>query len=257
MRDRNRPAAILLDFGGVLVDVHYRPDGLAEVAAEVERLLRRSSGSKLAAARIEADLQAGWRAYHDWKDSEARRPRPREIGHREFWADLVAADWPPAARSAVAAHAWPLCQLLDVATKDRPPKIGALELLQKLQDLGIRTGCVSNSLGAAGSRALMREYGFEELLGIQVYSDEVGIRKPNPEIFLLAATSLDVEPGDCWYVGDTRDRDVVGGRRAGLGRVILMISTESGTGAYASIEPDVIVERPADLLALLGAEASA
>ncbi len=67
----------------------------------------------------------------------------------------------------------------------------------------------------------MREYGFEPLLGVQVYSDEVGMRKPHPGIFQVAAAGLGVDLAGCWYVGDMPDRDVLGGRRAGVGRVML------------------------------------
>ena len=38
----------------------------------------------------------------------------------------------------------------------------------------------------------------------------------------LAARALGVTPADAWYVGDNFDRDVLCGRRAGVGGNILM-----------------------------------
>lgn len=244
------PAAVLLDFGGVLADVTHPADGLTRLAARVHALVEASSGTPLPLARVEADVRAGWRAYGDWKRSEARRPAPREIGHQELWAELIAADWPPAGRSAVVAHATDLCADADRFTSVRPPKDGALDLLRHLRALGVRAGIVSNALSGAVSRSLVRDYGFEPLLGIQVYSDEVGMRKPHPGIFRLAADALGVELAACWYVGDTWDRDVVGGRRAGVARVILMRGSETSDDDLGT-PPDHAVASPGELRALL------
>ena len=148
MSDATIPAALLLDLGGVLVDVRDRPHGIAEASEHVHTLIARSSGVPLEPARVQADLCAGLRAYREWKHAEGRRPRPREIGYREFWEKLVAADWPRPARSAVVSHAAVLCEMLDVVTKDRVPNDGALELLRRVASLGIRCGIVSNALGA-------------------------------------------------------------------------------------------------------------
>jgi FMN phosphatase YigB (HAD superfamily) len=129
---------------------------------------------------------------------------------------------------------------------------GALELLCHLHDVGVRAGIVSNALSGAVTRELVREYGFETLLGIQVYSNEVGMRKPHPGIFRLAADALGVDLASCWYVGDTWDRDVVGGRRAGVGKVILMQGSETAASGSGP-RPDHIVTSPRELQVLLNA----
>jgi HAD superfamily hydrolase (TIGR01549 family) len=250
------PRAILLDFGGVLVDVVGRPWGVREVAEEVQDLLRRE-GCALGLDRIERDVRAGWKAYHDWKGAEGRRSHPREMGHREFWEELVAADWPDAQRAVVVRDASRLCEHIDVATKDRPPKADSADTLRALVERGIACAIVSNALSGAGSRRLVREHGLEPYLAAQVYSDEAGVRKPNPEIFRIAAGRIGVALGECWYVGDQIDRDVLGGRRAGVGRVLLLPSLSTGTGNDAIAEPDAVIDRPSDVLALLPAPAAA
>ena len=256
MSDFRRPAAVLLDFGGVLVQGWPRESAYQEVAAEIDALLTRACGESPGLGQVEADLRAAMRAWRDWKNAQSRRARPREINHREFWEDFVAADWPLAARSVVVAHASDLCQRVDLAMQERTPTDGALELLQRLAALGIRTGCVSNALAGSGSRILMRQYGFEAHLGVQIYSDEVGVRKPNPEIFELATTALNVSPAECWYVGDKRDRDVLGARRAGIARVILMPSGDSDQGPLVTADPDHVIQSPLQLLDLLCSERS-
>jgi putative hydrolase of the HAD superfamily len=51
-------------------------------------------------------------------------------------------------------------------------------------------------------------------------SESMGVRKPDPAIFEIAAGKLGVELGrDGWMVGDTLDQDIVGGAAAGLSTV--------------------------------------
>ena len=63
--------------------------------------------------------------------------------------------------------------------------------------------------------------------------------------------SLSVAPGDCWYVGDNYDRDVLCGRRAGVGGNILMEARKTYEPPYdLDLRPDAIVADPVGLLAL-------
>jgi putative hydrolase of the HAD superfamily len=63
---------------------------------------------------------------------------------------------------------------------------------------GVRTGLVSNSWGEEGyDRAR-----FDELFDVLVISGELGIRKPAPEIYALAAERLERPPERCVFVDD-------------------------------------------------------
>jgi putative hydrolase of the HAD superfamily len=63
---------------------------------------------------------------------------------------------------------------------------------------GIRTGLVSNSWGEEGyDRAR-----FGELFDTLVIAGELGVRKPQPEIYALAAERLGVPPERCVFVDD-------------------------------------------------------
>jgi epoxide hydrolase-like predicted phosphatase len=66
---------------------------------------------------------------------------------------------------------------------------------------GIRTGLVSNSWSTSHyDRALLAE-----LFDAVVISAEVGLHKPQPEIYLLASKRLAVEPERCVFVDDLRE----------------------------------------------------
>jgi epoxide hydrolase-like predicted phosphatase len=66
---------------------------------------------------------------------------------------------------------------------------------------GIRTGLVSNSWSTSHyDRALLAE-----LFDSVVISAEVGMHKPEPEIYLLASKRVGVEPERCVFVDDLRE----------------------------------------------------
>jgi putative hydrolase of the HAD superfamily len=66
---------------------------------------------------------------------------------------------------------------------------------------GVRTALVSNSMG---SGRYDRD-SFPELFDAVVISGEVGIHKPQPEIYSLAAQRLEVPPEECVFVDDLRE----------------------------------------------------
>ncbi|PPJ33711.1 hypothetical protein C5E45_05140 [Nocardia nova] len=65
-----------------------------------------------------------------------------------------------------------------------------------------RTGLLSNSFVGARERE-SAAYRFEELVDDIVYSHEVGMAKPNPEIYLLACHRLGVQPSEAVFVDDS------------------------------------------------------
>ena len=87
------------------------------------------------------------------------------------------------------------------------------------------------------------------------------MRKPNPALVLAATDALGVAPADAWFVGDTPLRDVLAGRRAGVGRAILVRSVRRVDGSDPRASPDVVADSMVDvhhllLLALRGLRGS-
>jgi putative hydrolase of the HAD superfamily len=57
---------------------------------------------------------------------------------------------------------------------------------------------------------------FEGLVDVEVFSSEVGLRKPDPAIYLFACERLGVEPSDCLYCGDGAYRELTGATELGM-----------------------------------------
>jgi putative hydrolase of the HAD superfamily len=77
-----------------------------------------------------------------------------------------------------------------------------------------RTGILSNSFVGARERE-QAAYGFEDLVDEIVYSHEAGMNKPDPRIYALLCSRLDIQPEETVFVDDT-DQCVVGARNAGI-----------------------------------------
>jgi HAD superfamily hydrolase (TIGR01549 family) len=247
----SRPRALLLDFGGVIVRTRKRPEGPAELTAHVLGRLR-AAGLDLPADLVERSLRAGLVALKDWKNAASRRREPLELTHRDLWQDFLVSDLPAAARETLAAQAGPLSEVQVRTLAEHHVRDGMPELLATARRLGIRVGVVSNAHSGAAHRRVLAETGLDRLIAVQVYSDEIGLRKPHPGMIGAAAQALGVAPGECWYVGDTQDRDLLAGRRAGVGAVALIRHHHTDVPPYPVREvPDAVLDEPAGLIGLL------
>jgi putative hydrolase of the HAD superfamily len=77
-----------------------------------------------------------------------------------------------------------------------------LDAVRRARAAGIKTGLISNSWGngSAYDPVLL-----EELFDAVVISGDVGLHKPQPEIFVLGAERIGVPPEECVFVDDLRE----------------------------------------------------
>ena len=77
-----------------------------------------------------------------------------------------------------------------------------LDAVRTARSAGVKTGLISNSWGSG------LEYDpslMEELFDAVVISGDVGMHKPQPEIFELGASKIGVPAGECVFVDDLRE----------------------------------------------------
>jgi putative hydrolase of the HAD superfamily len=123
----------------------------------------------------------------------------------------------------------------------------AQALLESLRSRGIKTGLVANSWPDPGRvlRADAEALGLAPLLDTMVFSEEVGVQKPAPEIFLHACRELGVEPEDAIFVGDRLETDVQGAANVGMTTVQALWFTADD---IQGVEPDFMAFTPMDVL---------
>jgi FMN phosphatase YigB (HAD superfamily) len=201
----------------------------------------------LTPGEIQRSLTAGSLAWAMWRDED----RPDELSQAEVWERFVLPGWPPAAQVPVRAAVRRLSY--DWAWRDgwrlRP---GIPSALATAADAGIPMAVVSNTLSGAAHRDFLAKAGVGRLFAAQIYSDEAGVRKPNPQMIWNATDELGVPPSTCWFVGDSRRRDILCARRADVATAILMRSPRTlAEPADGWPAPDVTISDGTELQDLL------
>ena len=81
------------------------------------------------------------------------------------------------------------------------PDEAMLGALRGARAAGVKTGLISNSMG----RGMYEDAPLDELFDGVVISGEVGLHKPQPEIFRLGAERAGAPPEACVFVDDLRE----------------------------------------------------
>lgn len=179
--------AVLFDWSDTLVHLEW-DDALVE------------AGHRAALGRDDPEFTARWRELL-LGDADGYRPYSELLGELgvddpDAFIDAEHAVWRPAYSVLASAAA----------------------LLESLRDRGIKTGLVANSWPdpARVLRGDADALGLAPFLETLVFSDDAGVRKPAPEIFLRACSELGVDPTATLFVGDDPVADVQGAAGVGM-----------------------------------------
>ena len=89
------------------------------------------------------------------------------------------------------------------------------ETLRELRRRGYRLGVITNGAGREQRRKLQK-VGLENFWDVLLIGEEVGIWKPDPAIYRLAAEKLGLPCEACAFVGDLWQTDLLGAYRAAM-----------------------------------------
>jgi putative hydrolase of the HAD superfamily len=173
MREEPHHSGLLVDFGGVLTTSVWdsfaafcRDKGLAEDA--VLRMFREDPAAL----------------------AELRKLETGRISEDEFerrFAERLGLD--------------DATDLIDSMFRGMKPSEPMVAAVLAARASGVHTGLVSNSWSTSHYDRDM----LTQLFDVAVISAEVGMHKPQPEIYLLASQRLGVEPERCVFVDDLRE----------------------------------------------------
>jgi putative hydrolase of the HAD superfamily len=122
--------------------------------------------------------------------------------------------------------------ILDRMFAQMRPDPAMFELVEALRDQGIKVGLLSNSWGNPYPRERI-----DALFDPVVISGEVGLRKPQPEIYRHALDLLDVTPGRTLFVDDG-EPNIHAAQALGL-RALLHTTPQCTSAALAAMVPDL------------------
>jgi putative hydrolase of the HAD superfamily len=201
--------AVLFDWGHTLMDWVWA-DELVEagVRAGLEAVGASDDRAEAVTARYRAEAKlTDWEVPEEVEYEPLVRAMLRESG--------VEVDDEALRRYLIAEHAaW---------APARRPASTSVALLDALRERRLKTAIVSNAMDPGW--ILLRDLEEQELAGRMdavVFSSDVGVRKPRPEIFLRALEELGVSGEDALFVGDRLDADVRGAREVGMRTVQAM-----------------------------------
>lgn len=128
------------------------------------------------------------------------------------------------------------------------------EVLDAVQKMGLKIGCISNTQSLTQVPNTLERYGIKKYFSVIVMSSEYGRRKPDPSIFYHAARLMNLPTGACAYIGDKISRDILGSQQAGF-RLAIQIHHEFDDGEKdEGAIPDVYIHRMSDLPRILECE---
>ncbi len=118
---------------------------------------------------------------------------------------------------------------------------GAEDVLRYFKERNFKIGLVSNTIFPERFHlSELKRFGLYSYLDNHLFSSEVGVRKPHPQIFLKALSELNVKPSQAVFVGDRLIEDVGGAQKVGMKGIL---AYHEGRDYSAPITPDAqIVE---------------
>ena len=100
------------------------------------------------------------------------------------------------------------------------PMPGAMETVRWVRAAGYPMALIS--MCAPDTPPLWRASTFAGLIDVEVFSSEVGLRKPDPAIYRHATDRLGVEPTSCLYIGDGSYGELSGAAAVGMHAVLVL-----------------------------------
>ncbi len=198
---QHTPRAVLLDAEGTFLHIH---PSVGYVYAET--LAR--FGYKADYRLLDRSFLEVWRK----KKHTPKRQIDRETNYR-FWKEIFLAATSPFVSLKDPERVFEACFYEFAKARWWRVAPGFLEALERWEQAGVQTGVVSN--WDERLRMLLEEMGLKSRFRTLVISAEVGLEKPDPEILRMAFEDLGISPGECLFIGDTPEIDLVAAARAG------------------------------------------
>jgi len=116
------------------------------------------------------------------------------------------------------------------------PLPGAIELIRALREHGLKVA-IASSAPMENIQLIIRGLGIDDCFQAIVWGREVAEGKPSPEVFMLAARKLGVEPRDCVVI-----EDAVAGVAAAKSAAMKCLAVTNSHSRNSLQEADLIVD---------------
>jgi len=220
-------STVFFDFGGTLFYEKRK-------VPEEETLM---SGYR---ALVDKGLQVPFEVFKDiFQEPYSKRGRDlsregKEISLRDFSREIMPELGLPPSDDVVDAFIWGRFQPHSVNDVMFDDVVATLKRLKPDRKIGLISNAQPHGI-----------LWYLDTTGIVTYFDEiiisgaVGLKKPNPEIFRLAAESICSEVDECMMVGDSPGADALGAEAVGMTGVVIDRSGRIESGTEATVVRDL------------------
>ncbi|NQT01215.1 MAG: HAD family phosphatase, partial [Planctomycetes bacterium] len=131
-----------------------------------------------------------------------------------------------------------------------PPFPGVLELMEKAMQREDFRLAIATSGTHEKSRAVLEAANIPYKKMVYIHGDHVKNKKPNPELFLLAAEGIDIEPANCVVIEDAPN-GVQAAKAAGAKCIAVTNSTNAANLSEADLVCDSLEKINLDVIKML------
>lgn len=238
--------AVIFDYGHTLMDFSPAQDALLGCYEQVLTLLEEEAHGELPTAEMLVDGVSG-RIEREIQESYRRRSL-EELEVVSLFESALATfglHLPPELirRIAVIEHQ-------AMASRMYVPQ-QSLQVLDALRRRGLHIGLVSNAhFLPEMMRHDIERFGVAAYVDDAVFSSEIGVRKPHPDIFRKVLDALGVEPAAALFVGDRLADDISGAQAAGMQTALTTQYRQEKAGTDG-IFPDYTIGDLCELLPII------
>jgi putative hydrolase of the HAD superfamily len=232
--------ALTFDFWGTLYQNFHAEDERLDLLGDALR----SQGRPTSRHRLEDAYQHAWKVY-----DRVWRQEHRSLSVAQ-WLDEILAfldeQLPPETRSDLCRRTEETYLQMDnpqpvQGVADVLPSLAARYRIGLISDVGLTPGRVL--------RELLRRDGMLRYFQQLTFSDEFGMTKPAPQVFLHTLDVLAARPEEAAHIGDLPETDIAGAKSVGMRAVLFLGVSQRRDGLALA---DAAFERYEELGPLLG-----
>ncbi len=126
---------------------------------------------------------------------------------------------------------------------------GASQTLKWLKENHFKIGLLSNTEHGTIENILLEKFNIRQYFDSITFSCDLGIRKPEVEIFKHALDSLLMQPDEAMHIGDTPEADILGAKQSGIKAIYLNAKNRPYPDELS--QPDFIIKKLNQIMEVL------
>ena len=238
--------AVFFDMGGTIETFGFTRELHLEATPEIQRcLIQGGIDLHLTNEKLCDVISSGLQKYKDWSIQNMEELPPWRV-----WSEYILPGY-EVDRGKLCKISEDLMFLIETRFYSRLMRPEVPEVLQAIQQMGLKIGLISNVNSREQVPYNLMEYGIRHYFDPVVLSCQYGRRKPDPAIFHYAARLAHVPTSACLYVGDRIIRDIDGARRAGFGLAAQIQHDFEHGEDDTGFTPDAVISSLTELLDIL------